>query len=338
MSGPRADVRKTRTMTAMSRELLLLRHGRSDWGVSSDDFHRPLRLKGKRDAQRVGSWLLRQGLKPDHVVSSPAERAAATAAKACKVMGIATRAIRLDERLYEDGLDGLRGVLADCPRQARRVLVVGHNPGLEKLLISLLAEKPAPGKDGKLLPTAALARLELPEDWSRLRPGCATLAGITPPASLPKKFPYPAPDGPERRSRPAYYYHQSAVIPFRLRKGEPQILVIYSSNRQHWVVPKGIMDPGLTARESAAKEAWEEAGVEGRIHGGSLGTYSCRKWGAPCHVEVFAMEVTDLVPEKKWEESHRGREWVTPEQAARRLKHKALKPLVLALAKKLRSG
>ena len=113
-------------------------------------------------------------------------------------------------------------------------------------------------------------------------------------------------------------------------------LVIYSSHRKHWIVPKGIMDPGFTARESAAKEAWEEAGAEGRIYDGSLGTYACRKWGAPCQVEVFAMEVTHLVPEKKWEESHRGREWVSPGQAAKRLKHKALKPMVLALAAMLR--
>jgi phosphohistidine phosphatase len=324
-------------MTAMPRELLLLRHGKSDWSVSSDDFHRPLKLQGKRDAQRAGSWLLRQGLVPDHVVSSPAERAGATAAKASKVMAIGTRTIRLDERIYEADLEGLRGVLADCPRQAQRVLLVGHNPGLEKLLAFLLPGKVPAGKDGKVLPTATLARLEMPDDWSRLNAGCAVLAGITRPSALPKKFPYPAPDGPARRSRPAYYYHQSAVIPFRLRKAGPEILVIYSSNRKHWIVPKGIMDPGLTARESAAKEAWEEAGVEGRIYDGSLGAYTCKKWGARCHVEVFAMEVTHLVPEKKWEESHRGREWVTPEQAARRLKQRALKPMVMALAKKLQS-
>jgi phosphohistidine phosphatase len=324
-------------MTAMPRELLLLRHARSDWGVSSDDFHRPLQLQGKRSAQRMGSWLMRQGLVPDHVVSSPAERASATAAKACKAMAIGTRAIHLDERIYEAGLEGLRGVLADCPRQAQRVLLVGHNPGLEKLLAFLVPERIPPAKDGKVLSTATLARLDMPDDWGRLTPGCAGLAGITRPATLPKKFPYPAPDGPGRRRRPAYYYHQSAVIPFRLRKGKPEILVIYSSNRKHWVVPKGIMDPGLTARESAAKEAWEEAGVEGRIYDGSLGAYTCRKWGAACHVEVFAMEVTHLVAEKKWEESHRGREWLTPKRAAKRLKQKALEPMVMALAKKLQS-
>jgi phosphohistidine phosphatase len=285
----------------------------------------------------MGSWLMQQGLVPDHVVSSPAERASATAAKVCKTMAIGTRAIHLEERLYEAGLEELRGVLVDCPQQARRVLLVGHNPGLEKLLAFLLPKKIPAGKDGKILPTATLARLEMPDDWSRLSPGCASLAGIIRPASLPKEFPYPAPNGPGRRRRPAYYYHQSAVIPFRMHKGKPEILVIYSSNRKHWVVPKGIMDPGLTARESAAKEAWEEAGVEGRIYDGSLGAYTCRKWGAACHVEVFAMEVTHLVPEKKWEESHRGREWLTPKQAAKRLKQQELKPMVMTLAEKLRA-
>jgi phosphohistidine phosphatase len=324
-------------MTTMPRELLLLRHGKSDWGVSSDDFHRPLQIEGKRNAQRVGSWLMRQDLVPDHVVSSPAERACATAAKACKTMDIGTRAIHLDERIYEAGLEDLRGVLADCPRQSRRVLLVGHNPGLEKLLTFLLPERLPAAKDGKILPTATLARLDMPDDWRRLTPGCASLEGLTRPATLPKKFPYPAPDGPGRRRRPAYYYNQSAVIPFRLRRGKPEILVIYSSNRKHWVVPKGIMDPGLSARESAAKEAWEEAGVEGRVYDESLGAYTCKKWGAGCRVEVFAMEVIHLVPEKKWEESHRGREWVTPKQAAKRLKQKELTPMVMALAKKLRT-
>ncbi len=85
----------------MGRELLLLRHGKSDWSVSTDDFHRPLMLHGKRSAERMGSWLMQQDLAPDHVVSSPAERAIATAAKACKAMAIGTRAIHLDERIYE---------------------------------------------------------------------------------------------------------------------------------------------------------------------------------------------------------------------------------------------
>ncbi|MEJ2405597.1 MAG: histidine phosphatase family protein, partial [Candidatus Thiodiazotropha sp.] len=52
----------------MSRELLLLRHGKSDWTQQMDDFDRPLKDRGKRGAQRVGIWLLQQSLVPDLVV------------------------------------------------------------------------------------------------------------------------------------------------------------------------------------------------------------------------------------------------------------------------------
>jgi phosphohistidine phosphatase len=321
----------------MQRELLLLRHGKSDWGAGTDDFHRPLRFNGKRDAQRLGNWLICRGLLPDYVVSSPAERASATAAKVCNTMGIGMRAIHLDERLYAASLDNLCATLADCPVQARRVLLVGHNPGLEQLLTFLLQEAIPPSKGGKRLPTASLARLVVPNQWHRVAAGCATLAGFTRPAALPEKFPFPTPGGPEWRTRPAYYYTQSAVIPFRVNQGRLEILVISSSRNRHWLIPKGVKEPGLSPRESAAKEAWEEAGAEGRVFGESLGVYTCRKWGACCHVEVFAMEVTHLVPEKKWEESHRAREWVTPKQAVKRLKHQELKPLVMALVRKLQA-
>jgi phosphohistidine phosphatase len=321
----------------MQRELLLLRHGKSDWSAGTDDFHRPLKLHGKRSAQRVGTWLMRQGLVPDHVVSSPAERACATAAKACKTMGIGMRAIDLDERLYEARLDDLLAILAGCPARARRVLLVGHNPGLEELLAFLSPHGIAAADKGKLLSTATLARLVMPDDWRRLAAGCAGLAALTRPVALPRKFPFPASHGPEWRTRPAYYYTQSAVIPFQLRQGRPEILVISSSRNKHWLIPKGIKEPGLSARESAAKEAWEEAGAEGRVFAEPLGVYNCKKWGASCSVEVFAMEVTHLVPERKWEESHRAREWVTPKEAVKRLKHRELRPLVMALAKKLRA-
>ena len=324
-------------MTTMQRELLLLRHGKSDWNTGADDFHRPLKLHGKLTAQRVGNWLMRQGLVPDHVVSSPAERACATAAKVCKTLGTGMRAIHMDERLYETHLDDLLTLLADCPVRARRVLLVGHNPGLEELLAYLTANGIAADQKGKLMSTATLARLVMPDDWHRLAAGCGEFAGFTRPAALPTKFPFPALHGPEWRTRPAYYYAQSAVIPFRIRHGKPEILVISSSRNKHWVIPKGIKEPGLSSRESAAKEAWEEAGAEGQVFAEPLGVYTCRKWSASCSVEVFAMEVTHLVPERKWEENHRAREWITPKEAVKRLKHRELRPLVMALAERLRA-
>ena len=51
------------------RELLILRHGKSDWDTGDTDFRRPLKNRGKRAAQRMGVWLWQQELRPDLVIS-----------------------------------------------------------------------------------------------------------------------------------------------------------------------------------------------------------------------------------------------------------------------------
>jgi phosphohistidine phosphatase len=216
-------------------------------------------------------------------------------------------------------------------------MLAGHNPGLEDLLIYLADGELPVADNGKVLPTAAIARLIMPEQWVGLSEGCASLVALMRPDQLPKKFPFPNHNGTALRDRPAYYYTQSSVIPYRMRNGNPEILVILSSQKKHFVVPKGIKDPGLSPQESAAKEAREEAGVEGRVLDTALGCYRYEKWGSICTVDVYAMEVTSVVPEHEWQESHRGREWVSPEEAVNRLNQKALAPMLLALAEKLRA-
>ena len=125
----------------MTYELLILRHGKSDWDVGSDDFHRPLKDRGKRAAQRMGVWLQQHELQPDLVVSSPAERAIVTAEKCCKAMAMGTDVIRKERQVYAASLNNLLQVLRDCPQQSRRIMLVGHNPGLEELLVFLVAEQ-----------------------------------------------------------------------------------------------------------------------------------------------------------------------------------------------------
>jgi phosphohistidine phosphatase len=170
----------------MPRELLIMRHAKSDWDSSARrDFDRPLAKRGKRDAPRVGAWLYREGLVPDLILSSPAERARATVIKVCKRLDINRQEIHWEERLYEAETTTLLDVLGQCPAQSSTVLLVGHNPGLESLLRYLTDNDFDPPEDGKLLPTAALARLEMPADWSRLARGCATLISLTRPKHLP---------------------------------------------------------------------------------------------------------------------------------------------------------
>ena len=319
----------------MARELMLLRHGKSDWSEQLDDFDRPLKERGRRGAQRMGQWLLQQELLPDRVISSPAERAIATARHTVNAMGRDAGGIVQDRRVYAARVEDLLQVLADVPDDARRVLLVGHNPGLEELMEYLEGRHIPLPSDGKLLPTATLAVIELPDDWQALKTGHGQLTGITRASSLPKKFPYPDAKGKELRDRPAYYYSQSSVIPYRIRDGQPEILAVMSHKHKHWVLPKGISEPGASLQDTAAREALEEAGIEGEVAEQSLGSYTYKKWGAACTVEVFAMEVTRMIDETSWEESHRGREWMTPKQAVKRVHQSALKPMILALAKQL---
>ena len=317
----------------MSRELLILRHGKSDWSIDVDDFHRPLADRGKRGAQRMAIWLQRQRLIPDHVISSPAERALVTAEKTCKAMGMSARDIKQEKRAYQADLDDLLEILSDCPKKARQVMLVGHNPGLEQLLLYLAGTVIGLPEDAKLLPTATLARLLMPDNWKELSSGCARVESITRPNTLPDKFPFPRYDSDELRDRPSYYYTQSSVIPYRIKKGKPEILIISSSKKKHWVVPKGIKEPGLSAQESAAKEAMEEAGVLGKVGRKMLGSYVYDKWGATCTVEVYPMKVTKVISKKKWPERHRGRKWVTPEEAAAKIRQQELAPMIRLLAK-----
>jgi phosphohistidine phosphatase len=163
----------------MPRELLILRHAKSDWqSGSASDFDRPLAKRGKKDAPRVGEWLYREGLVPDLVVSSPAERAKQTTLKVCKSMDFKKKKVVWDEDIYDADLADLLSVLARCPTKASTVLLVGHNPGLEKLTRFLAGDEVETPADGKLLPTATIVRLEMPKDWEDLEPGCAQLVGV----------------------------------------------------------------------------------------------------------------------------------------------------------------
>lgn len=169
----------------MQTELLLLRHAKSAWDTNArSDFDRPLAKRGRKAAPRVGRWLDEQGLLPDYVVSSPATRARQTVLAVCAELGIDAKEIHWDERIYGGWTRSLIEVLRESPARARRVLIAGHNPGLEDLLESLCAERVALPADGKLMPTAAVARLQIDVPWAELGPACGHLLSLTRARSL----------------------------------------------------------------------------------------------------------------------------------------------------------
>lgn len=169
----------------MPRELLILRHAKSAWDTGAPtDFERPLAKRGERDAPKIGAWLYREGLVPDLVLSSPARRAKQTTAKVCKRLDIEKKRIVWEPRIYEGTLQQLLGVLSECPADVATVLLIGHNPGLEELIMHLAGEDLAIPTDGKILPTASIARLEMLDDWRNLPYGSAQILSITRPRQI----------------------------------------------------------------------------------------------------------------------------------------------------------
>jgi len=107
---------------------------------------------------------------------------------------------------------------------------------------------------------------------------------------------------------------QASAVPYRQNDAGFELCLITSASSRQWVFPKGIIDPGETAEETALKESWEEAGLRGRIVGQPLGVYQYHKWNRDLNVLVLLMHVETVADE--WEEAHfRERRWATVEMA-----------------------
>ncbi len=139
------------------KTLLILRHAKSSWKDEQiGDHDRPLNKRGRRDAPRMGELLRAAGLPPELIISSTARRARKTASKVarqCGYQGI----IKLRGTLYLAPPEAYLDALHDLDDAIHRVMVVGHNPGLEQLLALLTGQQVH-------LPTAALAQVELDLD------------------------------------------------------------------------------------------------------------------------------------------------------------------------------
>ena len=172
----------------MIHELLIMRHAKSAWDTSAKtDFDRPLAKRGYEAAPKMGRWLKAQGLMPDYVLSSPAKRAQETIEQVCAVLDIAPATIQWRREIYEATASTLLQLLVQTPASAQRVLLVGHNPGEEDLLLHLCGPLPIPD-DRKLLPTAAIAQLSLSCAWQDLAANCARCVQLQRPRELPDRL------------------------------------------------------------------------------------------------------------------------------------------------------
>jgi 8-oxo-dGTP pyrophosphatase MutT (NUDIX family) len=122
-------------------------------------------------------------------------------------------------------------------------------------------------------------------------------------------------------------FKQSGVIPYRVNNGKVEILLITTRNFQHWVIPKGDIPNGMSPPASAAKEAWEEAGVIGQVDTNELGSYKYCKRGKIYRVKMYLLSV-EMLSEDYPEASKRKRQWVEAAKAIRQVKFNSLKRIL----------
>ncbi|MCJ7725961.1 MAG: histidine phosphatase family protein [Acidimicrobiia bacterium] len=157
-------------------ELILLRHGKSDWEAGYDlDERRPLSARGRHAADAMGKVLTATGNAPDFILTSPAMRAHSTAEMAAAAGGWRATVHVIDE-LYGGGAASVLAAIRTVPAPSTRVMVVGHEPtwsGAVRILI---------GGGDIAMPTAAAAGLEvLVRSWEAIGPGTCRLRWLLPP-------------------------------------------------------------------------------------------------------------------------------------------------------------
>jgi phosphohistidine phosphatase len=166
---------QTGPMTATERTLLVLRHAKSDWSGGEADIDRTLNRRGQGQATDAGRWLAEQFPAIDLAVVSPATRARTTWALASAEFGTPPNA-RVDERAYAASVSDLLQIVQELPDEARTVILVAHNPGLEDLVDLLSGESVT-------LATSTLTVLAFPGSWAEANPATASLlASGRPPA------------------------------------------------------------------------------------------------------------------------------------------------------------
>jgi phosphohistidine phosphatase len=161
--------------------LYLLRHAKSSWDEPGrPDRERPLAPRGVRDAKRVAEHLRRQRVVPELVFCSPAVRTRETLELV--LPALAGVAVHVEDELYGARSEALLERLRTVPEEVGSVMLIGHNPALQDLALTLASDNALRERVAAKFPTAALATLALPS-W-RLSPGDGELVDYVVPKEL----------------------------------------------------------------------------------------------------------------------------------------------------------
>ncbi|HEY0763370.1 MAG TPA: histidine phosphatase family protein [Pyrinomonadaceae bacterium] len=160
------------------KTLFLLRHAKSSWKDDTlADFERPLNRRGKHAAETIGHYFKTSAIVPELILCSPAERTRQTVELLLKHARWSTE-VRYDQRIYEASAQRLVEVVSQIDNDRKVAMLVGHNPGLEDLLLLFTGNT-------EVMPTGAIAKLMLKTTkWATALEKRATLDWIVRPKDL----------------------------------------------------------------------------------------------------------------------------------------------------------
>ncbi len=170
----------------MKKSLYIMRHAKSSWNDSNlPDFERPLARRGEKAAGRMAHWLARAVPLPELVLCSSATRAVQTYQPIAKLLSKSVE-VHIEDELYGASGTELLMRLRALPDEVKSALLIGHNPGVQDLLIELASD----GDPARLdevragFPTCALATLRVASRWAELGPATASVEGLVMPSAL----------------------------------------------------------------------------------------------------------------------------------------------------------
>jgi phosphohistidine phosphatase len=162
------------------KDLLLLRHAKSSWAdPGMEDVARPLNKRGRRAAALIARWMVDEELRPALVLCSSARRTRETLDLLHQALGNRVP-VHIEPGLYLADAATLLARLRKLPREVPSALLIGHNPGLQDLVVELADAAGAAPADlrarlHRKFPTAALARFRvMGDDWTALSPDAAS--------------------------------------------------------------------------------------------------------------------------------------------------------------------
>lgn len=170
------------------KTLILLRHAKSGWDDhDTRDFDRRLNVKGKRAARTMGQHMRSSGVDWDHAIASPAARVVETLEQISAGYG-RTIEPEWDRRAYLASASTLLDLIHAAPDGIDALLMSGHNPGLEDLILMLVPDRSDDALRDDVeakFPTASLAVMTCAGDrWEDVAPGKCTLTAFTRPRDL----------------------------------------------------------------------------------------------------------------------------------------------------------